>query len=79
MVNDLGVFDRYTKEAISDSSKLLEINPEILTIWNYRKLAFQQNLKEATDSEHIKSLVDDELRAVRFYSFFFLGSDLRIF
>ncbi|XP_020580824.1 geranylgeranyl transferase type-2 subunit alpha 1 isoform X2 [Phalaenopsis equestris] len=54
----------YTKEAISASSKLLEINPEILTVWNYRKHAFLQNLKEATDSEGIKSLVDDELRAV---------------
>ncbi|KAL0917324.1 hypothetical protein M5K25_012379 [Dendrobium thyrsiflorum] len=54
----------YTKEAIAASSKLLEINPEILTVWNYRKLALQQNLKEATDSERMKSLVDDELRAV---------------
>lgn len=54
----------YTKEAISASSKLLEINPEILTVWNYRKLALQHNLKEATDLERIKFLVDDELRAV---------------
>lgn len=54
----------YTNEAISASSKLLEINPEINTAWNYRKLAFQQNLNETTDLEHIKSLVEDELRVV---------------
>ncbi|KAK8961696.1 hypothetical protein KSP40_PGU006990 [Platanthera guangdongensis] len=54
----------YTNEAISVCSKLLEINPEINTAWNYRKFAFQHNLHETTNSEHIKSLVEDELRVV---------------
>ncbi|KAK8966896.1 hypothetical protein KSP40_PGU010452 [Platanthera guangdongensis] len=54
----------YTNEAITVSSKLLEINPETNTAWNYRKFVFQQNLHETTDSEHIKSLVNDELRVV---------------
>ncbi|KAJ4806378.1 Geranylgeranyl transferase type-2 subunit alpha [Rhynchospora pubera] len=60
----------YTKEAVSVSSKLLEINPEIYTGWNYRKLAFQHNLKEVsdtdtdTDTETIKSAIEDELRMV---------------
>jgi geranylgeranyl transferase type-2 subunit alpha len=55
---------RYTKEAIGLSFKLLEINPEAYTAWNYRKLAFQHNVKELSDPEAIKSAVDDELRVV---------------
>ncbi|KAJ1260413.1 hypothetical protein BS78_10G230200 [Paspalum vaginatum] len=54
----------YTKEAIGLSFKLLEINPEAYTAWNYRKLAFQHNVKELSDPEAIKSTVDDELRMV---------------
>ncbi|KAG0476612.1 hypothetical protein HPP92_013453 [Vanilla planifolia] len=54
----------YSQEAIDASSKLLDINPEILTAWNYRKLAFQHNLQEASDPPHFKSLVNDELRVV---------------
>ena len=55
---------RYTKEAIGLSFKLLEINPEAYTAWNYRKLAFQHNVKELSDPEAIKSAVDDELKVV---------------
>jgi hypothetical protein len=55
---------RYTKEAIGLSFKLLEINPEAYTAWNYRKLAFQHNIKELSDPEAIRSAVDDELRVV---------------
>lgn len=54
----------YTKEAIGLSFKLLEINPEAYTAWNYRKLAFQHNVKELSELEAIKSAVDDELRMV---------------
>ncbi|RLM55928.1 hypothetical protein C2845_PM10G18980 [Panicum miliaceum] len=54
----------YTKVAIGLSFKLLEINPEAYTAWNYRKLAFQHNIKELSDPEAIKSAVDDELRVV---------------
>ena len=54
----------YTKEAIELSFKLLEINPEAYTAWNYRKLAFQHNIKELSDPEAIRSAVDDELRVV---------------
>ncbi|KAL6873789.1 hypothetical protein ACP4OV_013871 [Aristida adscensionis] len=54
----------YTKEALGLSFKLLEINPEAYTVWNYRKLAFQHNLREISDTEAIKSAVDDELRVV---------------
>jgi len=54
----------YTKEAIGLSFKLLEINPEAYTAWNYRKLAFQHNIKELSDPEAIRSVVDDELRVV---------------
>ncbi|KAM0841556.1 hypothetical protein ACQ4PT_058930 [Festuca glaucescens] len=51
----------YTEEALGLSFKLLEINPEAYTAWNYRKLALRHNLKEP---EAIKSVVDDELRVV---------------
>ncbi|KAL6603656.1 hypothetical protein ACP70R_044017 [Stipagrostis hirtigluma subsp. patula] len=54
----------YTKEALGLSFNLLEINPEAYTAWNYRKLAFQHNLRELSDPEAIKSAVDDELRVV---------------
>ncbi|KAF8656685.1 hypothetical protein HU200_060552 [Digitaria exilis] len=54
----------YTKEAIGLSFKLLEINPEAYTAWNYRKLAFQHNIKELSEPEAIKSAIDDELRVV---------------
>lgn len=54
----------YTEEALGLSFKLLEINPEAYTAWNYRKLALQHNLRELTDPEAIKSSVDDELRVV---------------
>ena len=60
----MAVACRYTKEAIGLSFKLLEINPEAYTAWNYRKLAFQHNIKELSDPEAIRSAVDDELRVV---------------
>ncbi|PIA56206.1 hypothetical protein AQUCO_00700513v1 [Aquilegia coerulea] len=54
----------YTKEALEISSKLLELNPEIYTGWNYRKLAVEHNLQVETDPKSIKSIVDEELRLV---------------
>uniref|UniRef100_A0A0D9WT87 Geranylgeranyl transferase type-2 subunit alpha n=1 Tax=Leersia perrieri TaxID=77586 RepID=A0A0D9WT87_9ORYZ len=54
----------YTKEALGLSFKLLEINPEAYTAWNYRKLAFQHNLGELSEPEAVKSAIDDELRVV---------------
>uniref|UniRef100_A0A0E0AD94 Geranylgeranyl transferase type-2 subunit alpha n=1 Tax=Oryza glumipatula TaxID=40148 RepID=A0A0E0AD94_9ORYZ len=54
----------YTKEALGLSFKLLEINPEAYTAWNYRKLAFQHNIGELSEPEAIKSAIDDELRVV---------------
>ncbi|KAM0900569.1 hypothetical protein ACQ4PT_020559 [Festuca glaucescens] len=54
----------YTEEALGLSFKLLEINPEAYTAWNYRKLALRHNLKELSEPEAIKSVVDGELRVV---------------
>ncbi|KAL3514275.1 hypothetical protein ACH5RR_026992 [Cinchona calisaya] len=60
----------YTKEALEVNAKLLEMNPEFITAWNYRKLAVEYHLKEAQsdgdqiDSESIESILDEELRVV---------------
>ncbi|CAN6449531.1 unnamed protein product [Victoria cruziana] len=54
----------YTKEALETSSKLLEINPEVYTAWNYRKIAVGRLLESETDSDKIKSILDEELRVV---------------
>ncbi|KAK9080846.1 hypothetical protein SSX86_000605 [Deinandra increscens subsp. villosa] len=59
----------YTKEALEINAKLIECNPEFMTAWNYRKLAFEHNISsqsesEKADSDHIKSIVDEELRVV---------------
>ncbi|TYJ28929.1 hypothetical protein E1A91_A06G034300v1 [Gossypium mustelinum] len=55
----------YTKEAVELSAKLLEINPESYTAWNYRKLAVEHylNLPDC-NPDSIKSVLDDELRVV---------------
>ncbi|XP_058069367.1 geranylgeranyl transferase type-2 subunit alpha 1 [Magnolia sinica] len=54
----------YDKEALEISSKLLEINPEIYTAWNYRRLAVENNLRSEIDPDSIKALLDEELRVV---------------
>ncbi|KAI4389476.1 hypothetical protein MLD38_001697 [Melastoma candidum] len=55
----------YTKEALEANAKLLEINPEYYTAWNYRKLAVQHYVAEAgSDPQAIKSVYDEELRVV---------------
>lgn len=54
----------YDKEALDLSAKLLEMNPEIYTAWNYRKLGVESNLQSLSDPDSIKSLLDEELRVV---------------
>lgn len=55
----------YTKEALELSSKLLEINPECYTAWNYRKHAVQHSLFESNlDPDSVNSILDQELRVV---------------
>ncbi|KAF3790151.1 Geranylgeranyl transferase type-2 subunit alpha [Nymphaea thermarum] len=52
----------YTREALETSSKLLQINPEAYTAWNYRKIAVSRLLESKTDHDKIKSILDEELR-----------------
>ncbi|GAB4832113.1 hypothetical protein Ancab_006133 [Ancistrocladus abbreviatus] len=56
----------YDKEAVEVSAKLLEINPEFYTAWNYRKLAVDHNLSvsgPASDAD-VHSILNEELRVV---------------
>jgi len=57
---------RYSKEALDVSAKLLEINPECYTAWNYRKLAVQHLLSNSDSDPH--SIFQDELKLVRVHS-----------
>lgn len=56
----------YTQEAIQLSAKLLVINPEAYTAWNYRKLAVLDNLSRIDDSDPIlvNSILEEELEFV---------------
>lgn len=72
----------YSKEAIEISSKLLEINPESYTAWNYRKLAVEHHLNQSqtgSDSEAIKSILDEELRVVRYMLLIVLRQKAHLF
>ncbi|XXG55781.1 hypothetical protein AAC387_Pa03g3375 [Persea americana] len=52
----------YDKEALEISWKLLEMNPEVYSAWNYRKLAVENNLRSLSDDpDSIKALLDREL------------------
>ncbi|XP_027354920.1 geranylgeranyl transferase type-2 subunit alpha 1 [Abrus precatorius] len=50
----------YSKEALDVSAKLLEVNPECYTAWNYRKLAVQHLLSDSDSDPY--SLFDNELK-----------------
>lgn len=52
----------YSKEALDLSAKLLEVNPECYTAWNYRKLAVQHLLSNSDSDPH--SIFQDELKLV---------------
>ncbi|KAL8167781.1 hypothetical protein V2J09_009280 [Rumex salicifolius] len=55
----------YEKEALEASAKLLEINPECYTAWNYRKLAVDYLLSQSdSDSDSIQAVLNEELRIV---------------
>ncbi|RAL47081.1 hypothetical protein DM860_017122 [Cuscuta australis] len=57
----------YDKEALEVSTKLLELNPEHYTAWNYRKLAVHHRLNQSeseNNEDSIKSILDEELRLV---------------
>ncbi|KAI4307509.1 hypothetical protein L6164_030687 [Bauhinia variegata] len=55
----------YTKEALEVSAKLLQINPESYTAWNYRKLAVEHYLFQSqSDPDSVNSIFDEELKVV---------------
>ncbi|EOA18027.1 hypothetical protein CARUB_v10006468mg [Capsella rubella] len=55
----------YTKEAMELSAKLLEINPEAYTAWNYRKLAVEDSLSRiGADPNLVKTILNEELIVV---------------
>ncbi|KAJ7280516.1 hypothetical protein O6H91_Y370700 [Diphasiastrum complanatum] len=52
----------YTKEALQKNARLLELNPEVNTAWNYRKLALRHLIASEQDVEVHKALAREELR-----------------
>ncbi|KAH9297565.1 hypothetical protein KI387_029247 [Taxus chinensis] len=54
----------YSREALQISASLAEINPEILTVWNYRKLAVKKMMESEADGDAVKGVLDEELRVV---------------
>ncbi|CAB4263830.1 unnamed protein product [Prunus armeniaca] len=52
----------YNEEALDLSAKTLQINPDLYTAWNYRKLAVQHKL--AASHPDFNSIFDPELRLV---------------
>ncbi|KAI7979302.1 Geranylgeranyl transferase type-2 subunit alpha 1 [Camellia lanceoleosa] len=74
----------YTKEALDVNAKLLEANPEYLTVWNYRKFDVEYILSHLeTDTEidpdSIKSIYSEELRVELQLLGVFLKKDSRNF
>lgn len=56
----------YSKEALEVNAKLLEINPEYYTAWNYRKLAVEHRLTQSeSDPDSVNSILNEELKVVR--------------
>lgn len=67
----------YTNEALEVNTKLLEINPEYSTAWNFRKLAVEHRLRQSdSDPDSIKSIFSEELKVVVFFIAQFLFSFL---
>ncbi|XP_076895003.1 geranylgeranyl transferase type-2 subunit alpha 1-like isoform X1 [Bidens hawaiensis] len=60
----------YTNESLEVNAKLIELNPEFMTAWNYRKLAFQHNISnikpdaDVAEADRIRLIIDEELRVV---------------
>ncbi|KAJ7518296.1 hypothetical protein O6H91_21G062500 [Diphasiastrum complanatum] len=54
----------YTKEALQKNARLLELNPEVNTAWNYRKLALRHLIASEQDVEVHKALAREELRVI---------------
>ncbi|KAG7544182.1 Protein prenyltransferase alpha subunit [Arabidopsis thaliana x Arabidopsis arenosa] len=55
----------YTQEAIQLSAKLLGINPDAYTAWNYRKLALVSRINDDSDPSLVNSIIDEELGVVK--------------
>uniref|UniRef100_UPI001CB8F60F geranylgeranyl transferase type-2 subunit alpha 1-like n=1 Tax=Erigeron canadensis TaxID=72917 RepID=UPI001CB8F60F len=54
----------YLKKALEINAKLIEANPEFMTAWNFRKLAFQHNEAQSDTADCIQSIIDQELQVV---------------
>ncbi|BBN19938.1 geranylgeranyl transferase type-2 subunit alpha [Marchantia polymorpha subsp. ruderalis] len=54
----------YSKEALKQNAQLLELNPEVYTAWNYRKLAVRHLFESEIDEAARKLILDEELQLV---------------
>lgn len=56
---------RYTTDTLQQSAKFLELNPDVHTVWNFRKCAFQHQFAAVGEDEAAhKKLAEEELRLV---------------
>jgi geranylgeranyl transferase type-2 subunit alpha len=54
----------YSTESLNQNARLLELNPEFYTAWNYRKRAVGQLLEREADEEARKRIAQTELDVV---------------
>lgn len=54
----------YSSQALDQNARLLELNPEFYSAWNYRKRAVRHLLNLESDEEVRKRIVQTELDVV---------------
>ena len=60
----------YSTESINQNARLLELNPDFYTAWNYRKPAVRHLLELEADEEGRKRIAQTELDLVLTLIFF---------
>ncbi|BEI83252.1 hypothetical protein CcaverHIS002_0311200 [Cutaneotrichosporon cavernicola] len=59
--------NEYTLEALEKTNKLLDLNPEFYTVWNYRRHILTRGLFPSSTDEEIVGLLEADLRLTMAY------------